>query len=80
MITNKDPRVDWELGWKAIKAKIKAITKAIDVVESKQPRLEDQIYDLRMEISLRPEATLIQQLRDLEDEVRRHERRNDHLW
>lgn len=80
MKEHRDPRVNWELGWKAIRLKIKAIRKEREETEKNHPRLKDELFDLRIAVSIIPKVTLIQQLKDLEDEVCRRERLSANHW
>lgn len=80
MVAHHDPRVNWELGWKAIQDEVKSIIKLRDNVERGRLFLEDQLFDLRMEMGLNPGLDQINHLKELEVEVRGRERLLDHLW
>lgn len=82
MIGDRDPCINWELGWKAIQNEIKRIKKTRDEVEMSRPRPEDQLYELRLEANrnLGSETEQLFHLRELESEVRRRERISVNLW
>lgn len=62
MIDDRDPRVNWELGWRSIHNEIKSIKKTMMEEENNLPFPEDQLYDLRLEAN-RNLGTKTKQLR-----------------
>lgn len=80
MKANKDPRVNWELGWKAIRNEVMKIGKERDELVRARAQSEDELYDLRLEASLDREFKYFCRLKELEIEVRRREMNKAHLW
>lgn len=74
MLGDRDPRINWELGWKAVKKALKEIQKARDEAEKECARLEDQLFNLRMNIGITPDEEQIRTLSELAGEVQRRER------
>lgn len=80
MIVDRDPYINWELGWKSIKKEVKRIQKERDIAERARIQPEDELFELRLAASDPTTPVNQQRLRDLEMEIRRRERMNAHLW
>lgn len=80
MVSNRDPRINWELGWKAICKRVKSIKKIWEEAEGSRVRPKDLLFDLRVVVSLSPNSELIARMKVLEDEVQKRERRSTNLW
>lgn len=80
MIEDKDPRINWELGWKAIMHEVKWIQKDKDKANRDCVRPEDGLFKLCLATSDQIVLDNLQRMRELEVEVRRRERMNAHLW
>lgn len=80
MLEERDPRINWELGWKAIRYEIKRIKRGRDEDEKLWPLSADQLFDLRLEASHMPTLDIIMHMKALEEEVCWHERLSTNLW
>lgn len=80
MIEIRDPRINGELGWKAIHNRVKQIKRDRDLVENGRTRPKDELFDLRMAASLNVDFEKISKMKVLGEEVCRHERRSACLW
>lgn len=78
-VVDRDPRIIWELGWRAMKLVLKRIKQARDEVKRNRIRLEDLLFDLRVEASLNPNCDLSFRIHELAEEVKRRERAKSHL-
>lgn len=76
MISNHDPRINWELGWKSICNGVKKIKRDKALVEGSSTQPEDHLFDLRLAASLNHDPEKISRIKVLEDEVRRQGRRS----
>lgn len=73
MIEGQDSRVNWELGWRAIRSEVKKISKTREEATKYLHRPQDQLYELRLAASLALDTTYSERLKELEVEVRRRE-------
>lgn len=69
MQEGRDPRVNWELGWKAIKKTLRQIKWDRDGRERNRERREDHLYDLHMNLGMEPEEEQLRRLVEITEEV-----------
>lgn len=62
MHLGRDPWINWEMGWRAIKQTLKKIQKTRDEEERKRVRPEDRLYDVRMNLGTDPSREQLHQL------------------
>lgn len=79
MVIDRDPRVNWELGWRVVKIFLKDVKKEWDDIEKNWIRPDDEIYDMRNRIGT-TDLAQVAKLVELEGEVRRCECANATMW
>lgn len=79
MREGRDPRTNWELGWRAIKRASKEMIRERNETEKNRSKLEDQLYDLWLNIGESPSTEEIELLAALEGEARKRKRNKANL-